>query len=436
MPRVSHGPDRLRVVFDDPSLVANAGLLLVATLTARLGLEALVDATVRLGRGGFAPGRKVLTVVHAMVAGGSHIDHTDVLRAGATARVLGHRVMAPSTVGSFLRSFTFGHVRQLDAVIAEAIRRAWAMGAGPGGSRLVIDIDSTICEVHGHKKAGAAYGYTRVLGYHPLLATRADTGEVLHARMRKGSANTSRGANRFVEELIARVRACGATGGLVVRVDSGFWSNKTIATLQRLGVRFTMTVRSNPAINAAIAGIPDAAWVDIAYTDNGGQAQVAECAYKSLRLIVRRTRLAEGEQPALFPTWRHHTFLTDLAADTAAVDRFHRHHAVVELAIRDLKENGGLDHVPSGLFAANGAWLACAVLAHNLIRWTTALGGLVPDDRLYTVGRTHRVRHVAVAARIVNRAGTLTLRAPARWPWASQFLAALERLRALQPATG
>lgn len=436
MSRVSHGPDRLRVVFDDPALVANAGLILVATLTARLGLEALIDATVRLGRGGFAPGRKVLTLVHAMVAGGSYIDHTDVLRSGATARVLGHRVMAPSTVGTFLRAFTFGHVRQLDTVIAETIRRAWAAGAGPGSARMVIDIDSTICEVHGHKKAGASFGYTRVLGYHPLLATRADTGEILHARMRKGSANTSRGANRFIEELIARVRACGASGGLVVRVDSGFWSNRTIATLQRLGVRFTMTVRSNPAINAAIAAIPDDAWVDIAYTNNGGGAQVAECAYNGLRLVVRRTRLAEGDQPALFPTWRHHSFLTNLAASTVAVDTFHRHHAVIELAIRDLKDNAGLDHLPSGVFAANGAWLACAVLAHNLLRWTVTLGDLAADDQIYTVGRTHRTRHVTMPAQLVNRAGTLTLRAPARWPWATAFLAALAHLRALKPATG
>ncbi|MCU4187391.1 IS1380 family transposase [Acidiferrimicrobium sp. IK] len=292
------------------------------------------------------------------------------------------------------------------------------------------------CEVHGHKKAGASYGYTKVLGYHPLLATRADTGEILHARMRKGSANTARGANRFVEELIARVRSCGATGGIVVRVDSGFWSNKTIATLGRLGVRFTMTVRSNVAINAAIAGIAEDAWTDIDYTDNGGAAQVAECAYKGLRLVVRRTRLAETAQSALFPTWRHHSFLTNLAAGTVAVDRFHRHHTVVELAIRDLKDNAGLDHVPSGVFAANGAWLACAVLAHNLIRWTAALGDLVPDDHTYTVGRTHRIRHVAMPARLVNRAGTLTLRAPARWPWKAEFTIALEHLRALQPATG
>jgi hypothetical protein len=261
------------------------------------------------------------------------------------------------------------------------------MGAGPGAERLVIDIDSTICEVHGKAKQGASYGYTRVLGYHPLLATRADTGEVLHARMRKGSANTARGAGRFVEELIARVRGCGATGDIVVRVDSGFWSNKTIAILGRLGVCFTMTVRSNSAINAAIAGITDDAWIDIDYTD-AGYAQVAECPYGALRLIVRRTRLADQAQAALFPRWRHHSFLTDLTADTVTLDRFHRQHAVVELAIRDLKENSGLDHIPSGLFAANGAWLACAVLAHNLIRWTATLGGLTPDDQTYTVGRT------------------------------------------------
>jgi hypothetical protein len=299
--RVSHEPDRLSVVFDDTGLVANAGLILVATLAARLGLGALVDATVRLGdrSAGFAPGRKVLTIVHAMVAGGSHIDHANLLRSGATARVLGHRVMAPSTLGTFLRAFTFGHVRQLDSVIAQSIARAWRMGVGPGSSRLVIDIDSTIWQVHGHAKAGASYGYTKVLGYHPLLATRADTGEVLHARMRKGAANTSRGAGRFVEELIARVRAAGATGGIVVRVDSGFWSNKTIAILQGLRVRFTMTVKANVAITAAIATIAEDDWIDIDYTDVGF-AQVAECPYRGLRLIVRRTRLADEAQAVLF----------------------------------------------------------------------------------------------------------------------------------------
>lgn len=275
--RVSHAIDRIEVTFDDSNLVANAGLLLVATLTQRLGLEDLVKATVRLiGRvGGARPGRKVLTLVHAMIAGGSHITHADILRASSTGAVLGHRVMAPSTLGTFLRSFSFGHVRQLEAVIGKTLERAWALGAGPGAKPLVIDIDSTICQVEGKEKHGAGCGYTKVLGYHPLLATRADTGEVLHARMRKGAANTQRGARRFIDELIARVRRAGATGQLTVRVDSGFWSNETIATLNRLKVRYTMAVRTNTkGIAAAIAGIAEQAWVEIEYTQDG-RAQVA-----------------------------------------------------------------------------------------------------------------------------------------------------------------
>ena len=234
MTRVLHDIDRIEVTFDDPNLVANAGLLLVATLTRRLGLEGLVNKMVKLiGRaGGALPGRKVLTLVHSMIAGGTHIDHADMLRAGSTGDVLGHRVMAPSTLGTFLRAFTFGHVRQLEAVIGQALERAWGFGVGPGGKPLVIDIDSTICEVDGKAKHGAGYGYTKKLGYHPLLATRADTGEIVQARMRKGSANTQRGARRFIEELIARTRRAGATGELTVRVDSRFWSNDTIVVLK------------------------------------------------------------------------------------------------------------------------------------------------------------------------------------------------------------
>src|ERR1019366_4989482 len=210
---VSRGIDRIEVTFDDPNLVANVGLLLVATLVVRLRLERLINEMVDLtGRvGGALPGRKGLTLVHALVAGGSQIDHADVLRAGATQSVLPHRVMAPSTLGTFLRAFTFGHVRQLDRVLAEALRRAWALGAGTGEDRLVVDLDSTICEVSGKEKQGAGYGYTHRLGYHPLLATRAATGEVLHARMRKGASNTQRGTKRFIEELVARLRRAGAT---------------------------------------------------------------------------------------------------------------------------------------------------------------------------------------------------------------------------------
>ena len=412
---VSRGIDRIAVTFDEPNLVANAGLLLVATLVCRLGLERLINATVRLsGRvGGASPGRKVLTLVHAMAAGASHIDHADMLRSGATSAVLGHRVMAPSTLGTFLRAFTFGHVRQLDAVLAEVLRRAWAMGAGPGSrpARHRPRLDHLRGVRQG--QAGAGYGYTKKLGYHPLLATRADTGEVLHARLRKGAANTQRGAGRFVEELVARVRRAGATGELIMRFDSGFWSNGTIATLERLDVGYTMGVRMVKAVVKAVAAIDESAWTPIEYSKDG-QAEVAECEYKGRRLIVRRTRLI-GRQATLWPEWRHFAFLTDLEGDVVDVDAFHRAHACVELAIRDLKEGAGLEHVPSGQFFANAAWLLCAVLAHDLIRWTDMLGELTPADQL-TVARTVRTRFFSIPGRLVSRSGVPTLRGPMHGP--------------------
>ena len=444
MTRVSHAIDRVDVSFDDPNLVANAGLLLTATVADRLGLETLIDSTVNLGDrvGGACPGRKVLTLTHAMIAGATHIDHADMLRAGSTSGVLGHRVMAPSTLGTFLRSFTFGHVRQLEAVNGQALQRAWAATARPVGA-LVIDIDSTICEVIGKHKQGAGYGYTRKLGYHPILATRADTGEVLHARMRKGSANTQRGARRFIDELVARVCRAGATDTLTIRFDSGFWSNDTILALNRLNVRYTMAVRcSSKGINDAIIAIPDDAWTAIEYTDDG-EAEVAECEYTTgagkkkvtRRLIVRRTRLTDKHQLKLWPDWRHFGFLTDLTGDAVEVDKFHRQHAVVELAIRDLKEGAGLEHVPSGNFHANSAWLQCAVLAHNMIRWT-AIAGKVRVDNQLVVARTLRTRLLAIPGRLVNRSGRPTLRMPTNWPWATSFTTALNALRGLEPATG
>jgi hypothetical protein len=429
-----HPLDRVRVSFDDPNLVANAGLLLVGTLAVRLGLEGLVDSLVRLGGrvGGAHPGRKVLTLVHAMVAGGSHIDHADVLRSGNCASVLPHRVMAPSTLGTFLRAFTFGHVRQLEAVVGKVVERAWAMGAGPGAARLVIDVDSTVCEVAGRLKQGAAYGYTRVLGYHPILASRAGTGEVLHARLRKGSANTARGARRFIEELVARVRRAGATGEIVVRLDSGFWSNDTIATLARLGVRYTMAVKANTkGVSRAIGAIEEAAWRAIGYTE-GGEAQVAATDYKGRRLIVRRTRLTDPRHAQLWPDWRHFAFLTDLDGDAVALDEFHRAHATVELDIRDLKEGAGLEHLPSGSFFANGAWLQCTVLAHNLVRWTMTIGEPAPVEHR-SVARTVRLQLINIPGRMVNHAGTPTLRGPLNWPWQEWFHRRLDTLRAVLP---
>ena len=439
MSRVSHPIDRVALTFDEPTLVADAGLILPATLMVRLGLEALVTSTLRLvGRvGGAMPGRKVLTLVASILAGGSHIDHAERLRAGATAAVLPFRVMAPSTLGTFLRSFTFGHVRQLDRVIAETIRRAWALGAGPGPSPMTIDLDSTVTEVHGKAKQGAAYGYTKVLGYHPVLATRANTGEVLHARLRKGSSQ--RGHKRFVEELIPRLRRAGAQGPLVVRADSGFWSYKLTDTLERLGVAWSITVNLNPQLKACIEAIDEEAWLPIAYPD-GGEAAVAETTYRSgaggvrreLRLVVRRTRLTDRDQARLWPDWRHHAFITNLDSPVVEVDQFHRDHATVELAIRDLKEGAGLEHCPSGHFFANAAWLGCAVLAHNLLRWTSRLGQVHPSDQL-TVTRTVRTRVLALPGRLVNRSGRRVLRLPERWPWATTFMNALHRLRALPP---
>jgi hypothetical protein len=438
---VSRGIDRIAVTFDEPSLVADAGLIVPATLMVRLGLEALVNQMVHLrGRvGGSRPGRKVLTLVAAILAGASHIDHAQRLRAGATQRVLPFKVMAPSTLGTFLRAFTFGHVRQLDAVIAESIRRAWSAGVGPGTSAMTMDLDSTICEVHGEHKAGAGYGYTHVLGYHPLIATRADTGEVLHARLRKGSSQ--RGAKRFVEELIARVRRTGAQGALSLRTDAGFFSYALIDTLVRLGVAYSITVRINAQVRACIEAIDESAWLPITYPD-GGVAQVAETTYvtgvrggrRELRLVVRRSRLADPAQAALWPDWRHHAFVTNVELDTTSVDAFHRAHANVELAIRDLKEGAGLEHCPSGHFFANAAWLACAVLAHNLIRWSARLGDVHPDDQ-FTVARSVRTRVLALPGRLVNRSGRVVLRLPERWPWAVTFTRALEQIRALPLVT-
>ena len=431
--------DRLQATFDHDGIVANAGLIVVATLMARLGLEALIGRWVKTGSAN--PGRKILTVVAAMMAGATHIDHVDMLRAGATRTVLGFKPMAPSTIGTFLRSFTFGHVRQLDAVLSRTLARAWSLGAGPHDQPLVIDLDSTICEVHGKKKQGAAYGYTRRLGYHPLLATRADTSEILFSRMRKGSAGSSRGIVRFVNELVANLARTTATGPITVRADSAFWSGDLIRRLNKHRIAWSITVTDHASIRTAIAAIPEGDWVDIDYT-LAGKAQVAETVHTigggqtkrkqlSVRLVVRRTRLTNAKQAALWPHWRHHCFITNTTRDAVDADHFHRQHAVVELAIRDLKEGTGAEHIPSGHYAANAAWFACAVLAHNLGIWSSLLAA-----QPALTHRTRRTQLTAVAAVLVNRSGRHTLRFPARWPWAHQFHHTLNAIRALPEPSG
>ena len=225
-----HQPDRIRIAFDDHRLVANAGLILPSTLALRLGLPQLVDRHLDLGhaKGRANTGDKMMTLVASALAGGDCIDDADALRAGGTARVLGFTAKAPSTLGAFLRSFRWGHVRQLDRVSRELLARAWAAGAGPGDGPLTIDLDSTICETYGLAKEGARHhGYTGARGYHPLLAVAAGTGDVLLARLREGRANTARGAAHFLRETVSRVRYGGARGQLTAPADSGFYTPRS-----------------------------------------------------------------------------------------------------------------------------------------------------------------------------------------------------------------
>ena len=422
------GLDAVAVEFDDERAVADAGIVLAATLAERLGIERLVDECVDLGdRPGAAnAGAKVMTLVSAMALGADCIDDCDLLRAGRTGQVLGHRVAAPSTLGTFLRAFTFGHVRQLDRVLADTLTRAWMAGAGPGDQRLVVDVDSFVGEVFGRAKQGAAFGYTRVRGYHPLIATRADTGEVLHVRLRKGSANTSRGMLRFTDELIVRVARAGATGPKLLRADSGFWSNKTFARLDRAGWQFSIGVRLQPAVRAAIEQIDEHAWTTLADYPPTSIAQIAETTLGERRLVVRRVRTLDA-QGELLPSWELFAFVTNRTDALATVEAEHRQHAVVELAIRDLKDQA-LAHFPSAKFTANGAWTVIACLAHNLLRWTSVLG--LPGQTI-RAARTLRRRLLTLPGRLTRTARRWTLHLPARWPWQHAFAEALTRIRAL-----
>ena len=265
---------------------------------SRLGLEALIDDTVRLGgSAGAGAGRKVLTVAASMLVGGRCIDDTDRLRSGASGAVLPFEVVAPSTAGTFLRSFTFGHVRQLDKAAELALRRAWSVGAAPDAGEMTVDLDSTVCEVCGKAKHGACYAHSGVLGYHPLVAVRADTGEVLHSRMRSGSSQ--RGHEHFARETLARVRRLAADASVTVRADSGFFSYDMIAAIGARGASYSITIPQNAKVKAANEAIGDDAWKAIAYT-RGGEAQVAETTIEAgppRRQAARRRRQTRQAAP-------------------------------------------------------------------------------------------------------------------------------------------
>jgi hypothetical protein len=264
--RASHDLSRVGMRFDEPNLVPSAGLLPAAALAQRLGVERLVDDRLTLAGHGHASGAKALTVLGSMLAGGDSIRDVDVLRTGATEEVF-DGVRAPSTIGSWLRAFKWSNVRQLDAVGRQLLARTWAAGAGPAdlGAPLTIDIDSTIGPVYGRSKQGAGFGYTKVRGYHPQLATCAQTGQILFSRLRGGSAGAARGAASFLTETVSRVRHAGATGPLTVRADSACYSQAVLLTARKFDVRFSVTVRHNRRIRAAIAAIDEDAWTPIPY---------------------------------------------------------------------------------------------------------------------------------------------------------------------------
>ena len=431
-------PDRIQIAFDDHRLVNNAGLLLPATLAQHVGLRELVDRHLDLGD---APGRanagdKMLTLVASALAGGDCIDDADALRTGRSAQVLGCVVKAPSTLGIFLRSFQWGHVRQLDRVSRQLLARAWQAGAGPGDAPFTIDLDSTICEIYGLDKEGVLHhGYTGARGYHPLLAIAAGTGDVLMARLREGRANTARGAAHFLRETVSRVRYAGARGQLTVRADSGFYTHGIVAVCRKMKVRFSITVRQHKSLRDLIEAIPEDAWTPVPYwMDRAAAVAETTCTpFQSEpgaapgRLIVRRVKPTPGSQMALFATYSYHAFITDRDGETLELEADHRRHAEIENAIRDLKYGVGLNHLPSGRFAANAAWLAVQVMAHNLARWAARIG---LGEQLVTT-KTLRRRFFSMAGRLTRSARRLTLHLPKRWPWEEQVNRALARLRAI-----
>lgn len=438
--RASHDLSGVCVRFDEPNLVPCAGLLPAAVLAQRIDLCGLVEQRLTLGRHGANSGAKALTVIGSVLAGGDSIDDTALLRAGALPRVF-DQTRAASTVGIWLRDFKWHNVRQLDAVSREVLARQWAAGAGPANlaGPLTFDLDSTIVGVFGRGKQGAAFGYTKVRGYHPQLATCAETGQVLFSRLRGGAAGAARGAKSFLTETISRIRHAGASGELTMRADSAFYSKAMLATAAKFDVRFSITARQDRKIRAAIEAIPDSAWTAIPYwlsTPEVSGADVAETDYTcfagtphaiTVRLIVRRVRPTPGSQLALFTTFDYHAFVTDRDGDMLELEADHRRHAIVEQSIAELK-SAGLAHLPSGRFMANAAWLALAVMAHNIGR---AVGLLAGSALHRATAATLRRAIFTVPGRLVRTARRRHLRLPRDWPWAGQFTAALDKITAI-----
>ena len=445
--KLSHTLGSTSAVFDDPNLVSSAGLVPVLALADSAGLRALADEHLSVpGDKGANAGLKVASLVAGMVAGADSIDDMALLRHGGMGRVFA-RAYAPSTLGSFLRSFTFGHVRQLDAVASRFLTALTAQAPPCEGSgRVLVDIDDTIIEVHGHAKQGAGFGYSGVRGLNALLATVTTTSSapvVVAQRLRKGSCGSPRGAKRLVADALKTVRTLHpADVRPLLRADSAFYGAPTVGAAVRGGAQVSVTVRLDPKVKAAITTISEHAWTPIEYTDAiydettatwVSRAEVAEVPFTAFsskkatdqvpgRLVVRRIpdlnadkKKAAG-QGTLFDTWRFHAFFTttdptDL--DTVAADKTHRGHAIIEQVHADLK-NSALAHLPSGKFTANAAWLVLAVIAFNLTRTAATIASA---DLARATTATIRRKLITVPARVASSARRVTLHLPTAWPW-------------------
>jgi Transposase DDE domain group 1 len=434
--RVCHGA---AAVFDDPNLVSYAGLAPVLRLAESAGLHELVADHVTVGANAAT---KVASLVGGMVAGADSIDDVGVLRHGAMGRLFTD-TRAPSTLGTFLRGFTFGHVRQLDAVASRLlIALAHRVPLLTGADRLAyVDVDDTVRRTYGAAKQGCGYGYTGVKGLNALLATVSTPSSaplIVATRLRKGSTGSARGAARLVTDALVTARSAGATGIRVLRADSAFYRHDVITACRRSGSHFSITARLDPAVRAAIGHIDEQAWTPIKYTnavfDEAAQqwissAEVAETTHTAFtrttkarrvtaRLIVRRVPdLNPAHQSELFTVYRYHAVFTDSPLPMLAAEAAHRGHAVIEQVIADLK-NGPLAHLPSAKFNANGAWLVCAAIAFNLTR---AAGALASASHAKATTGTVRRQLIAVPARLARSARRLTLHLPTNWPWAAAW---------------
>jgi hypothetical protein len=455
--RLLHDLAKIHATFDDPNLVSRAGLVPVMALAQRAGLAGLAEAHVRPGGPcGVNAHLKIGCLVAGMAAGADSIDDMDLLRHGALPDLFGG-IRAPSTLGSHLRSFTWGNVLQLEMVsrllLGELARRAPLL---PGREVLAfIDIDAMQKRVYGRRKQGAAFGHTKIQGKSLLvrglnalaatISTPLGAPVIAATRLRGGNANSARGAARFAAGAITTARDTGCSGLIVVRADSAYYSAAFCGAIRRAGARFSVTVTMDPKIAAAIAAIGETAWTGIRYPhaiwDDQlrcwvSDAQIAEAEYTAFtskkgqaitaRLIVRRVRdlnkPAAAGQDELFPAWRYHAVFTDSPFELAQAEEQHRDHAVVEQVFADWTD-GPLAHLPSGIFPANAAWLACAAIAHNLLRAAGSLASLAYGKAR---GATIRRDLIDVAARTARHGrGHVTLHLPEAWHRENEWMTLL-----------